>query len=302
VVLRSVRLNFLELEEMKPAVSVCICVRNVEKYIGNCIKSILNQNFSNFEIVIIDDSSADRTKEIIEKFDDKRIKYFRSNKQLGISKSRNLSVKYSKGDYLFFTDGDCIVSKNWIEQGLKFLKDPNCAGVEGKTYYVSKKYKPTFSDHTYGYNRGDFMSGNIAYKKSIIEKVGGFDERYSYLEDRDLALRILRTSMIRYNPDMVVYVQKEIVTPRKLISQSHILKNRVYLYKRFSEKKAMSWHFVDLISLAKIIFPPLVFMSLFFNTFKTSDDYRLLPFMYVKAILERLELWKTCAKERVFLI
>lgn len=279
-----------------------MCVRNVEKYIGNCIRSILDQTFTDFEIVVIDDLSNDKTKNLIEEFNDGRIRYFRNRKWLGLSKSRNLSVRYAKGDYVFFTDGDCVVSKDWIEQGLEFLKDPDCAGVEGKTYYVSEEYKPTFSDHICESKCGKFMTGNIAYKRSIVENVGGFDERYSYHEDRDLALRILRSGKIRFNPNMIVYVQQQTLTPEEIIKQAHIIKNRVHLFKRFGDRESMLWRIVDPLRLTKIIFPPSVFASLFFNTFKTSDDYKLLPFTYAKAILERLQLWKECARERVFLI
>jgi glycosyltransferase involved in cell wall biosynthesis len=284
-------------------VSVLMCVRNVEKYIGNCIKTILDQTFTDFEIIVIDEyDSNEKTKEIIENFEDVRIRYFRNEKWLGIPKSRNLGLKYARGDYVFFTDGDCVVSKDWIEQGLALLKNFDCVGVEGKSYYVSKGYTPTFSDHTYESGCGKFMTNNIAYKKSIVENIGGFDERYSYHEDRDLGLRLLRKGKIEFNPKMIVYVQKETVNPRGLIRHSPILKNRVYLFKKFHDKECLSWRIADPWSLIKILCPPLVFTSLFSNKFKTLDDYKLLPFTYVKAILERLQLWRECAKQRVFLI
>jgi GT2 family glycosyltransferase len=54
----------------------------------------------------------------------------------------------------------------------------------------------------------------MAYKRSIVESVGSFDERYGYNEDRDLALGILRSSKIEFNPNMIVHVQKETVTPK----------------------------------------------------------------------------------------
>jgi glycosyltransferase involved in cell wall biosynthesis len=288
--------------KVKQTVSVLICVRNVEKFICDCIRSILDQNFSDFEIVVIDDDSTDKTRKIIENFEDERVRYFRNEKWLGISKSRNRSLKHSKGEYIFFTDGDCIVSQDWIEQGLKFLNNSDCAGVEGRIYYVSKEYEPTFSDHTYPRGRSKFMTGNIAYKRSIVESVGGFDERYTYFEDRDLGFRILRSGKIEFNPNMVVYVQKETVTLKRLIKNAPIIKNRVYLFKRFQDKETISWRIVDPWSLEKMLCPPLVFVVLFFNKFKMLDDYRLLPFTYVKAILERLHLWRECAKQRVFLI
>lgn len=279
-----------------------MCVRNVENDIGNCIKSLLEQSITEFEIVIIDDDSNDKTKDLIESFRDKRIKYFKNEKWLGITKSRNRSIKLAKGNYLFFTDGDCVVSQDWIEQGLKFLNGSDCAGVEGTSYYVSKEYQPTFSDHTYTRGRGKFMTGNIAYKKKFVERAGGFDERYSYFEDRDLAFRILRYGKIEFNQNMTVCIQKETVTPKRLIKHSPIMKNRVYLFKRFHDKELISWRIVDLQSLLKVICPPSLVMSLFINKFKTIDDYKLLPFTYVNSILERLQLWRECAKERVFLI
>ena len=279
-----------------------MCVRNVEKQISKCIESILNQTFTDFEIVLIDDNSFDKTKYIINNFKDKRLRYFKNREWRGISKSRNLSVKYAEGEYVFFTDGDCVVSPDWLEQGLKFLKNSDCAGVEGKSYYITENYKPTFSDHTYSMGRGKFMTGNIAYKRRIVESVGGFDERYSYFEDRDLGFRIRRKWKIGFNPNMNVFIQKENITFKRLLRHGHIIKNRVYLFKRFHDKELISWRIVDIRSLIKILCPPSVFASLFINKFETLDEYNLIPFTYANAILERLRLWRECAKERVFLI
>jgi len=289
---------------MKSNVSVVICIRNTEKYIGKCIRSLLDQTFKDFEVVIIDDGSNDNTRSIIKNFDDKRIRYFRNRTSLGIAKSRNKGLKLSKGKYIFFTDGDCIVTEGWLEEGLKSLENRNCVGVEGKIYYISKEYKPTFSDHVFSKieHGGQFMTGNVAYERSIIERVGGFDERYGYHEDRDLALRILKHGKIRLNHNMIVYVQQQTRTPKDIIRSVGAIRNRVYLFKRFGERKLMFWRIVKPFNLAKMLFPPLILVSLFFYTFKISDDFKLLPFTYVYAILERLQLWKTCAEERVFLI
>ena len=288
---------------MKTCVSVVICVRNVEKYISKCIRSILDQTFSDFEIIIIDDMSSDSTKNIIEKFEDKRIRYFRNEKWLGISKSRNRGVEYAAGEYIFFTDGDCTVSKNWIKEGLKYLKGLNCIGVEGRICYVSEGYEPTFSDYTnenrYG---GNFMTGNMAYEKKIIKTVGGFDERLTYLEDRDIALRILKHGKICFNPEMIVRHPQVILTPKRFVESAASIRNRVLLFKKFEERDLLLWRIIFPLNLVKILFPPLIFSSLFFKRFKSSDDFKLLPFSYIHAICERLQLWKECAKERVFLI
>jgi glycosyltransferase involved in cell wall biosynthesis len=295
-------------KEMTPCVSIVITVRSVEKYIASCIMSILDQTFNNFEIVIVDDMSNDNTKNIIEEFDDKRIKYFKNIKWLGIPRSRNRGLSYATGEYIFFTDGDCTVSKNWIEEGLEYLRDPNCVGVEGRIYYVSDDYEPSFSDHVtenrYG---GHFMTGNVAYKKSVIERVGGFDERYTYLEDRDLALRAMKFGRLDFNPEMIVYHPKNTLKPRQFVQVGKRIRNWALLYKKFGEESARAqtsflWRIVHPLNLMAMIFPPLIFVSFFRNRYKSKEDFVLFPFIYPKLIYERLNLWDMCIKERVFLI
>ena len=288
---------------MAPNVSVVLCVRNEEEYIRDCIKSILSQTYEDFEVIIVDDNSNDHTQNLIKEFDDGRIRYFRNEEWCGIAKSRNEGLRHTRGEYLFFTDGDCKVSNNWIEEGLKLLKSPGCVGVEGRIYYVSKDYKPTFSDSVIkNISGGQFTTGNVAYKKSVVKAVGGFDERLERLSDRDIALKIMKFGEIRFNAKMIVYHPQVIMTPRGLIEAASRARNRVYLFKRFKKAENLSWRVVYPLDLAKALFPPLFLTSLFFKKFKTANDFRLLPYTYVYVVKERLQLWETCAKEKVFLI
>jgi glycosyltransferase involved in cell wall biosynthesis len=290
-------------ESINPSVSVLVIVRNAEKYIGACISSILNQSFNDFEVIVVDDSSSDNTGKIIATFSDKKIKYFRNEKWLGISPSRNRSVKYAAGEYLFFTDGDCTVSKNWIEEGLKYLEDEDVVGVEGMIIYVSKDYTPTFSDRVLENKAGgNFMTGNIAYKKKVVEMVGGFDESLNYLEDRDIALRIMKHGKICFASEMVVIHPQVILTPKKLIEASANNVNRVLIFKKSGTKEFIVWRIYCPINLAKILFPPLIFSSLLSKKFRNSYDFKLLPYSYIYLICERIHLWKTSISERVFLI
>ena len=288
---------------MNPNVSVLLCVRNEEKYIGSCIKSILSQTYEDFEVIIVDDMSNDHTQTIIKEFDDERIRYFRNEEWYGIAKSRNRGLKHAKGEYVFFTDGDCRVPHSWIEEGLKSLKSPDCVGVEGRIYYVSKDYKPTHSDAVIeNVNGGHFTTGNVAYKRSVVKAVGGFDERLKRLSDRDIALRIMKYGEIRFNAKMIVYHPQVIQTPRGLIETASRARNRVYLFKRFRDTKSMLWRIVYPLNLVKALFPPLILISLLFHKVKNANDFRLLPYTYVYVVKERLQLWETCARERVFLI
>lgn len=288
---------------MRPDITVAISVYRAERYIRECLHSLLAQTIRNFEILIVEDPPFDRTKEIIDAFEDKGIRYFRNQRHLGISKSRNRCIELANGKYVFFTDDDCIVSENWIEQGLNSLLKSDCVGVEGKTYYVSEEYKPTRSDGVIASKKGEqFMTCNIAYKKSVLESIGGFDERFTYLEDRDLALRAKKLGKICFNPEMIVYHQKKSLKPNQFVQAGKRIRNRVLLYKKFKDKPLFIWRIAYPLDLAAIIFPPLIFGSFFRSRYKTKEDYALFPFIYVRLIYERLNFWDMCARERIFLI
>lgn len=290
-------------EELGTSVSILLTLRNAEKDVGKCLTSLLDQTFTDFEVVIVDDVSTDKTKEIIQKFKDQRVKYFRNERLLGLSASRNKCLKYATGDYVFFTDGDCIVSKNWIEEGLKYLKTSDCIGVEGKTYYVSKEYKPTRSDDVVdNLTGGQYPTCNMSYMKSTLNSIGGFDERYTYMEDRDLASRAKRLGKIRFNPNMIVIHQKKTFTWRGFVRKGCIARNRVLIYKKLNDKSFFIWRILYPLNLVAIFFPPLIIRSFFANRYKTKEDFALFPFTYIKLIYERLSFWDMCAREKVFLI
>ena len=287
---------------MRPLVSVVICVRNGEKYIGGCIESLLNQTFKDYEIVIVDDASNDRTAEIISRLKDQRIKCFRSKEWFGIAKSRNIGLKHASGKYIFFTDADCTVSTDWIEEGLSCFAD-DCVGVEGRILYVSENYQPTFSDYVMeNRNGGHFMTGNAAYQRDIIEAVGGFSEKITYLTDRDLGFKIIKHGKVCFNTNMIAVHPQVTLTPRGVIRMASRIGDRAYLFRRFGDKELISWRIVNPFNLAKIFAPELILVSLFFNRFRRKEDFELLPYTYVYAVLERLNLWKACARYRVFLI
>ena len=291
------------LKKMNEGVSVVICVRNEENYVKECLNSILRQSFFEFELIIIDDQSSDNTANIIGAFNDKRIKYFRNEKRLGISGSRNKGLKNASGVYIFFTDGDCTISKNWVEEGLKYFQDNSCIAVEGAIYYVSRDYEPTFSDYVMeNKSGGKFMTGSMAYKKNVLQAVGGFDEELHYFEDRDIAFKIMRLGKICFSPKMIAYHPRVTQTPKKFIESASHSQYRVRLFKRYGDKECMAGRIAFPLDLVKIICPPVVFASLFHNKFQGSDDYKLVPFTYIYAISERLQLWKRCIKERIFLI
>ncbi len=95
-------------------ISIIVPIYNAEKYISKCLDSIINQTKKELEIILINDGSTDRTEEIIKKYQDKRIRYFK-NKNQGIGKTRNFGIDKAKGKYLLFLDSDDFLVENACE-------------------------------------------------------------------------------------------------------------------------------------------------------------------------------------------
>ena len=113
-----------------PQISVVLPVYNEEKYIEECIWSILNQTYNNFELIIVDDASTDRSLEIINTFNDPRIQLFSNKKNLGIAKSLNKGCLNVRGEFIARIDANDIAVKTRFEKQLKYLNNnPNCAVV-----------------------------------------------------------------------------------------------------------------------------------------------------------------------------
>lgn len=110
------------MNEVMPFISVIMPVFNTEKYLEDSIKSILNQTFSNFEFIIIDDASTDNSLKIIESFKDKRIVVVKKNKNTGYTKSLNIGLKLAKGKYIARMDSDDISLPRRFELQIELLE------------------------------------------------------------------------------------------------------------------------------------------------------------------------------------
>lgn len=113
------------IEEM-PLISLVVPVYNCEKYVGECIESILSQDYSNIELILVNDGSKDNSKNIIEDYSkkDKRIKII-NQENSGVSSARNNGMKISKGKYIGFIDADDYVEKDYVSYYYKIIKKNN---------------------------------------------------------------------------------------------------------------------------------------------------------------------------------
>lgn len=210
---------------MKYYITVIVCTLNRSDKLRNCITSIMNNTFTDFEIVLIDQSNSDLTKEVVKKFETKKVNYFKMYDK-GKSKAINMAISKASGDILSFTDDDCIVDKDWLKNIKKsFQEYEDITGVFGKvmpfepsknidkicpcTFLKVKKRiisKPIIHWENIGFGN------NMAYRRKVFNQIGGFKKWLgpgsigSNAEDAEFAFRVLSNGYkLLYNPQISVY-------------------------------------------------------------------------------------------------
>lgn len=194
---------------MNPLISVLIPMYNSQDYIEDCLNSILKQTYSNFEIIVMDDGSIDKSNEIVKEIanKDNRIKLYRKENEKSVSKTRNSLLEKITGEYFIFVDSDDTVSPFYLQHLVTCLKETEtdiaCCNftVRKKGFSKNKKLKKK-----YMLNRDDaikemilgkdghFMVWNKLIKTSLIENVK-FDDDLSYGEDFVFVFNLLQNDV-----------------------------------------------------------------------------------------------------------
>lgn len=209
--------NHLGLCSHYKTVSVVMPVYNGEKYIKEAIDSVLNQTFSDFEFIIVDDGSTDNTSSIIKSYKDDRIVYIKGEHK-GISEALNLGIKRSIGLYIARMDADDIMYIDRLEKQLKYFKDnPSVdiigAGFEwGNNKPEKEYYKPTTGE----ISKSRLLLGNciahptVMMKSSSIKKLPFlYESLYDGAEDYKLWLTAVTHGLILHNiSDIVLYYRQ----------------------------------------------------------------------------------------------
>jgi glycosyltransferase involved in cell wall biosynthesis len=171
----------------KPKISVLMPAYNCENYIAKAITSILNQTYSNFDLLICDDGSTDNTGNIIKSFTDPRIKKFTNEKNKGYLKTYNYLLSLATGELVAFQDADDWSSNTRLQEQLEIFNmhdDIYLTACNGGFYY-SEKSKVLCPDFTTGViilNEGnfDFMLPSIMLKRDVLKVVNG---QHSYFDN-----------------------------------------------------------------------------------------------------------------------
>ncbi|MBN2005033.1 MAG: glycosyltransferase [Anaerolineae bacterium] len=189
---------------MAAKVSVCIPTRNRACYIGATIKSVLDSEYSNIEIIISDNASTDNTQEILNAFDDRRIHFYQNSINVGPIKNWNLAMEKASGDYIGLLYSDDLYGPFWLNLAVHVLdKYPHIGWVStafriindrnqliGTVSHFDRKGeigRPEAFQHAAMLNG---LGPVYIARREIPEKLGYYDEEYDFSADNDFFLRL----------------------------------------------------------------------------------------------------------------
>ena len=192
-----------------PKVTVLMSVYNGGKYLREAIESILNQTFKDFEFLIIDDGSTDRTPEILQSYDDPRIKIINNERNIGLTKSLNKGLKMARGEYIARMDADDISMPERLEKELTTITNDKEIGMV--TSWIDEISQiVTHSDYSTRVRTTNFPEeifytllfhnciahSTVLFNKELVLSLGGYDESYEQSQDYDLWIKLSRVSKI----------------------------------------------------------------------------------------------------------
>ena len=245
-------------------VSVLMTVYNTDRFLRKSINSILNQNYKNFEFIIVDDFSKDKSRKIIKSYKNSRIKKFLLRKHIGRTNALNFGLRKCKGKFIAILDSDDISVYNRLLKQVEFLeKNSQIKMVGSNTLLINEKgkkiknfYIPSNFDE---FNRKMIFNNylphsSVMFNKQFLNKTGGsYPKDFIYSQDYALILRFLLKSKIYVLPNILTKsrVSKDNMTNSnilKLTREKEMIKNNFFSYKNFdlSFKEKIFFHFLIL--------------------------------------------------------
>jgi len=195
-------------------VSVIIPTLNEEKYLGRALESLMKQKTNlvygkDWEIIIADAESADKTREIASKYTNK----IAMDKKKTIAAGRHLGVQKAEGEYLLFTDADVIVDPNWLAENIKGF-ETGAVAVMGKVHPHNGSFFENLSSEilnviatVLNIINVNFVAGsNMGVRKDVYDRVGGFNVNLVTSEDCELVRRLAKEGKVKYLPNAFVLV------------------------------------------------------------------------------------------------
>lgn len=237
-----------------PLISVVIPAFNREKSITDCINSVLNQSFSDFEIIVVDDGSSDNTAARVKEFSDARVNYFYQD-NAGGSKARNTGILAARGKYIAFLDSDDQFLPFHLERALSDMNSGDTVvsfsqikvDRGGEIFFLKPPASIKINQHVSEYLLADrgFIQTSTLVLPTALAKETLFDEKLKYGQDTDFAIRISQNggSFIMRKDPSVLWDDK---WNEKRVSSKIDFKNRIEWLNRVRSAITDKAYYADL--------------------------------------------------------
>ena len=229
--------------ERAPLVSVVMPVYNAEAFLAESIRSVLTQTYRQFELIIVDDGSTDRSASIVRAITDGRIQYhYRENG--GVSKARNRGVQLSRGPLIAFLDSDDLWLPEKLDKQVAYLQCHSDVGVVYCWFQVLFPGKPLricplhVSDSPRGIISDGYglLPSATMLRREVFEKSGGFDEGFTASEFEDIELSVRLSEITKFgclSQPLTLYRNPERKqSPADTKVSAHHLHNRGYYLEK----------------------------------------------------------------------
>jgi cellulose synthase/poly-beta-1,6-N-acetylglucosamine synthase-like glycosyltransferase len=187
-----------------PHVSVIVPVRDGESTIAACLDTILATDYptDRREILVIDNGSSDGTAALIRA---RPVRYLREERR-GVSNARNRGIAESRGEIVAFVDADCLVEPQWLTELVRPFDDPGVGSVAGDLQHAppttaaerqAARMLGNWQQFAFTSNPAYPITANAAYRRDVLDRIGGFDPHMSRAQDVELGLRFQERSGLR---------------------------------------------------------------------------------------------------------
>jgi len=212
-----------------PRVSVVMALHNAESFIREAVLSILAQTYRDFELIIVDDASTDRSFAALGCFSDARMRVIRNSTNAGAAASRNEALAVARGEFIAIMDADDVCAPERFERQVAFLDAKPRVGIVGCGIYdnidargavLYTSYLPQYNDtiQTTLLDRWCFLHPSIMFRRTLYEIVGGYRAAFEPAEDHDFILRLLEHCEAHNIPERLVSYR---LNPRGLSVAGH---------------------------------------------------------------------------------
>lgn len=230
----------------KPLVSVIMGVHNGMPYLKEAVESILKQTYKNFELIIVEDASTDKTWEYLNKLRGKKIKLLRNKKNLGLARSLNKALSFAKGEYIARMDADDISLPSRLTEQLKFMMNNKNIDICGTwAAIVNEDGKRVAKAH---YPKKDkeikqvlkwttpLIHPTWVVNRKVFHELNGYKEYWDFVEDYEFLLRAKKYQMANIPKELLFWRSQSSRRSEKDIHEMYVKSLRLK-WKYFRKEK-----------------------------------------------------------------